>query len=261
MTDEKNSEIKTAISKEKSLNLKTIREARGLTLKEVFQRTRVGIAHLEAIESEDFRQLPEPVYARNFIKMYAQVLGVDHREILERYEQYLKSLEAPRQGAVIGKEHGRFKRSNKYILVISSTIVIIAIFIIMLLSLRCDKNNSDVSPKVSAGDLSPRKGIEANQKVQADVGHRENQKRPVSTNMASYKLVITARDDTWLRITKDQETPREFLLRRGDKIEEEASFFILDIGNAGGVNLEFQGKSMGNLGDLGQVIHLKLPEI
>jgi hypothetical protein len=225
----------------------------------------VGIVHLEAIESEDYRQLPEPVYAKNFIKMYAQALGVDHREILERYEQYLKSLEAPRQGAVIEEEPRMFKRSNKYILilVISSTIVIIAIFIIiiMLLSLRCDKNNSGVYSKVTAGDLLPRKGIEANQKVRADVGHRENQKRPVSTNMASYKLVITARDNTWLRITKDQETPREFLLRQGDKIEEEAFFFTLDIGNAGGINLEFQGKSMGNLGDLGQVIHLKLPEI
>jgi len=49
------------------------------------------------------------------------------------------------------------------------------------------------------------------------------------------------------------------LLRPGERIEQSASNFVLHIGNAGGIAIDFQGKSLGNLGRHGQVIHMKLP--
>jgi hypothetical protein len=49
------------------------------------------------------------------------------------------------------------------------------------------------------------------------------------------------------------------LLKPGEKIEKSASQFMIDIGNAGGIAIEFQGKSLGNLGKQGEVVHLTLP--
>lgn len=50
------------------------------------------------------------------------------------------------------------------------------------------------------------------------------------------------------------------VIQRGDIVERSADeAFIVDIGNAGGVDVSFQGKSLGNLGKKGQVVHLKLP--
>ena len=74
-------------------------------------------------------------------------------------------------------------------------------------------------------------------------------------------LVIEARELSWIRITEDRNPSYQVLLKPGDRIERMASdFFQLDIGNAAGVNLIFQGKPLGSLGKQGQVIHLRLPE-
>jgi cytoskeleton protein RodZ len=74
-------------------------------------------------------------------------------------------------------------------------------------------------------------------------------------------LTIEATDQTWLKIAVDDDRPYEILLKPGEKIYREASEkFTIDIGNAGGVNILFQGKSLGVLGKRGDVIHLTLPE-
>ncbi|MCX5824333.1 MAG: DUF4115 domain-containing protein [Deltaproteobacteria bacterium] len=76
-----------------------------------------------------------------------------------------------------------------------------------------------------------------------------------------YHLVIEARELTWIRITEDRNPAYQALLKPGDKIERMASdYFQLDIGNAGGINLTFQGKTLGSLGKPGQIIHMRLPE-
>ena len=64
---------------------------------------------------------------------------------------------------------------------------------------------------------------------------------------------------TWLRITADQNPSYQILMKPGEKIQKSASSFVIDVGNAGGIDIEFQGKSLGNLGERGQVVHLKLP--
>ena len=74
-------------------DLKTAREMAGFTLKDMYERTRISVANLEAIEKSDFHLLPVPIYARNFIKTYADALGVDSRPVLQRYESYLQSVQ------------------------------------------------------------------------------------------------------------------------------------------------------------------------
>ena len=74
-------------------------------------------------------------------------------------------------------------------------------------------------------------------------------------------LVIETVELTWVRITEDRNPSFQLLLKPGDRIERMASdSFLLDIGNAGGINLIFQGKPLESLGKRGQVIHVRLPE-
>lgn len=83
----------------------------------------------------------------------------------------------------------------------------------------------------------------------------------VETAQQLYALTIEARELTWIRITGDNNAkPYEALLKPGDKVERTASkSFLIDIGNAGGVDIFFQGKSLGSLGKEGEVVHLSLP--
>lgn len=57
--------------------LRAGREAAGLSIAEVGQRTRVPLRHLEAIEATDFTALPSPTYAIGFARAYARTLGMD----------------------------------------------------------------------------------------------------------------------------------------------------------------------------------------
>ena len=73
-------------------DLKSIRESKGLTLKDIFERTRISVANLAAIENGDFHLLPSPVFTKSFIKIYAKTLAIDSNVIIARYEQYLDTL-------------------------------------------------------------------------------------------------------------------------------------------------------------------------
>ena len=60
--------------------LRTAREARGLSLEQVAAETRIPQRHLVAIEANDFAKLPGRTYAVGFTRTYAKMLGLDTDE-------------------------------------------------------------------------------------------------------------------------------------------------------------------------------------
>jgi cytoskeletal protein RodZ len=66
----------------------TLRDARldkGLDIKDVASRTRVRSQYLLALEEGNYEALPENVYTRNFLRLYAQALELDANTLLEQY--------------------------------------------------------------------------------------------------------------------------------------------------------------------------------
>ncbi len=61
------------------------REARGLTLEDAERDTRISRRYLQALEAEQFEQIPAPVYARGFLRSYSQYLGLDPQEMLAMF--------------------------------------------------------------------------------------------------------------------------------------------------------------------------------
>jgi sucrose-6-phosphate hydrolase SacC (GH32 family) len=72
-------------------------------------------------------------------------------------------------------------------------------------------------------------------------------------------LIISAIEETWIRIKADKNPSFQILLKPGEKFERKAVIFDMDIGNAGGIKILFKGKNIENLGKSGQVVHLRLP--
>jgi len=62
--------------------LRQAREAKGLTLEQIEEITRIRRRYLQALEEEDFGQLPGEVFVRGFLRNYALALGLDPEEIL-----------------------------------------------------------------------------------------------------------------------------------------------------------------------------------
>ena len=70
--------------------MRLAREARGISLREISEQTRISMRYLEAIESNDFKRLPGGIFNRSFIKAYARYIGYDEKEAIEAYTHALR---------------------------------------------------------------------------------------------------------------------------------------------------------------------------
>lgn len=85
--------------------LRTAREAKGLSISDIEKATKIQGRYLEAIENNEFDKLPGDFYVRAFIRQYAQVVGLDGKELLSQYsgnieeelEGHEKEVEAEKQ--------------------------------------------------------------------------------------------------------------------------------------------------------------------
>lgn len=66
--------------------LREAREAKGLSLVDVQEGTKINPKYLEALEDGRYNVLPTEVHARGFLRNYARFLELDPKPLLERYE-------------------------------------------------------------------------------------------------------------------------------------------------------------------------------
>lgn len=64
---------------------KQARKKKGLSLDKVASQTRIQKHHLQALEDEDFANLPAKVFAKGFVRSYAKALGLDEEEALQHF--------------------------------------------------------------------------------------------------------------------------------------------------------------------------------
>ena len=257
-------------------DLKALREANGLSLPDIFSTTRVGLIYLAAVESGEFNRLPPPVYARDFIRKSARTARIDDEPILDRDEQYLESLQPTTEETEIQKPWPETGGRNRFLFASLAAVIIAGVLVSALF--LYDQAGKPASPPPVA-DSPPRAPVMPEPAPAAEVPASSVQAttqvttaepvtaspgaaiQPPAAEAKLYRLVIEARELTWLRIAEDRNQTYEVLLKPGDKIERTASdYFQLDIGNAGGINLTFQGKPLGSIGKPGQVVHMRLPE-
>ena len=65
--------------------LRQIREAVGVELREIAERSKIGMSYLHAMEGEVFAKLPALVYVRGFLAEYARALGLDAERVKQTY--------------------------------------------------------------------------------------------------------------------------------------------------------------------------------
>jgi hypothetical protein len=76
--------------------LRRVREAHGLSLKELEGRTKIGHWHLDNIEREKFSALPAQVYLRGFLMSLARELKLDPVRVSKSYLEQMKAKQTPK---------------------------------------------------------------------------------------------------------------------------------------------------------------------
>lgn len=74
-----------------SQKIKSARENQGLTIGQIYDRTKIPPNHLAAIEEAHYDDLPEPIYVAGFIKRYADCLGLNGQALADEYRQCAES--------------------------------------------------------------------------------------------------------------------------------------------------------------------------
>jgi len=66
-------------------DLRREREYRGVSLYKITQATKIGSRHLEALEQDQFGELPGGVFNKGIVRGYARVVGLDEEEWVRRF--------------------------------------------------------------------------------------------------------------------------------------------------------------------------------
>ena len=61
------------------------RQLRDISLADIARATRISPRFLEALEDNEFALLPQPVYSQAFVRAYARQLGIDERQMVDRF--------------------------------------------------------------------------------------------------------------------------------------------------------------------------------
>lgn len=75
--------------------LKNERQRKGLDFDQVFEMTKIQPHILQALENEDWPSLPSPIFVKGFVRSYAHAVGLDEREVVERYQKIAPTESTP----------------------------------------------------------------------------------------------------------------------------------------------------------------------
>jgi cytoskeleton protein RodZ len=67
-------------------NLRREREMRGVSLEEIADATKIGVRTLRALEADEFEKLPGGIFTRSFVRTYAKYLGLDEESIMAEFQ-------------------------------------------------------------------------------------------------------------------------------------------------------------------------------
>jgi len=256
--------------------LRREREIRGISLKEIADATKISKRFLEAIERNDHRTLPAPVFTRGFVREYAKYLGLNTDEIVNRYNYaaagddriekstHLERLVAPPPPPLKEKT---FKPSGIppwYALfdrnVIISVIIVAALAVLGYWAWR-HKHESDAAAREEAAQVTSTHAVpkrSAAPPAAASAAPAATSSAPANDDTLRLEIVATARSEIVLEA--DGKTLFDGEMPKGARKSYSAKerFLFRTIGNAGGITLTLNDVTLPPLGGDGDVVHDKL---
>ncbi len=260
--------------------LRQAREAKGMKLDEAARITRIGKTYLVALEEDDFARLPNRAYVKGFIRVYASLLGLPGDEAVALFDsdclaQEAQPLSESQKNLLdTGETKSFFPRT------IWMSVVLLALVIgVAYLAGRDGEEKSAVeqgplATKVAAiqplrttASVPPVPATPVQQPVAAPKPVAETPPAKVQLMQHSEQrppqqgivLRLVVKEDGWLNMSIDGNLSKRYDLKTGDVIEWKGErFFTLDLGNAGGVEAEFNGRHLKAFGAKGDTAHIVL---
>ena len=257
-------------------HLKKERELRGVTIEEIANITRISTRFINALENDDFKNLPSEVFIKGFLRAYTKCVGIDPNEVISIYENIRKTDNKPEIKKDITPP---LKFNNTSIIALTSVIALIlitlggGIFYYNNGSKNIAKTTTSELPELKADiEEQPKENSEVKEElplVQTEQTIDEIEQKPfteqleennvktapvtVTENIAKadvppekkqepLKLTITALETVWFSIVIDDSETKEAILQPSEKMIFKAKEkFSLTTGNITGTDVMLDG--------------------
>lgn len=243
--------------------LKEARKAKGYTLDDLQDITKIQKRYLNGIENEDYSSMPGSFYVRAFIKQYAEAVGLDADEMLALYKDSSSSAEkveeeqplaAPNLSRRSTRNTGQLNQVMPKIIAALFIIVILVVLVFLWkhspakspeVDLGTDKPiqvedqkkpNTDKKPDVVDEDKEdPAKEDDESEESEdqtmqtlehtSDTGGNSNF---TLSNATEFKLEIRTADDSWIGVldankAERMPSPGARVMMNGEKVELDVS--------------------------------------
>ena len=248
--------------------LRREREIRGISLKEIADATKISRRFLEAIERNDHKTLPAPVFTRGFVREYARYLGLNSEEMVNRYNfaaagddrieksDHLERLVHPEPATPAPQPAKKTGIPPPYAR-IDRNVIVTAIIIAALAGVtwwavatkRLRTTGSTPDPVVTAP---------------APAAALPTTAPPIATDTATaapaddgrLHLTMEVTENSWVTLEVDGATALNDEVQAGTTrtFDADGQFRFRTIGNAAGLTLTLNGRKLPPLGDEGEVV-------
>lgn len=221
--------------------LKEVREAKGYSLDYIEEETKIRKLYINALEQETFEVLPPRVYATGFVRRYSKFLGLNADEMVVEFQSRAYYNES------IHEEVTQISQKEVDVgfpVLYRNILAGIVFFIIALWA-----------GKLVLGYITGRMDIPDQQAtVPPKVEEPVKQPSPPVPEVKRALVLIEARQDCWLNVVVDGETVFTKIIKAGDKQEFKGKESVyIKAGNAGGINITFNGEKVEPIGKYGEV--------
>jgi len=262
--------------------LRRCREFHGVTLEDASETTKIGVSYLRSLENDQIREFANQAYLKGFLRIYATYLGLNFDDIAPMYDKLLgvhvdkPDLVRPSSASI--RPPRRFKLLKKMLF----PLFLLAVILITATFFKRPPSPPVIPPQPAAIVVTPREEA-AVQQVQSSVRSRKEEKNiaPAKAEVISavpseavkkvtiqqrpadvpkgFILKITVTQNGTLTSRVDDSGPQKYELTIGDVIEWKAEKNVaLELSNAGGVDVEINGKPYKPLGALGKPAYVEL---
>lgn len=245
--------------------LRRERERQNLSIKDIEKATSIRALYIDAIEKGEYKTLPGEVYAKGFVRNYANYLELNANEIVNAFNEEMhpqeelqesagsSSVEEARQeqSAERNREEYRgpkitslesYPMEKKSHGVRNALMVAAVVFVVAfaaLIAFGGDEEPSAPAPRA---------------KTQTQQGQKQTEAAPKpAVDGVEMKLSFT--DRCWTEVVVDGKTEFEGTAEKGKVLTLKGKDKVrITAGNAGALNYSLNGKDMGAIGQKGEVV-------
>ena len=245
--------------------LRRERERQNLSIKDIEKATSIRALYIDAIEKGEYKTLPGEVYAKGFVRNYANYLKLNANEIVNAFNEEMhpqeelqdaagsSSAEEARQEQSAERNREEYRGPKITSLesypmeksshgVRNALMVAAAVFVVAfaaLIAFGGDEESSAPAPRAKTQTQQGQKQTEAAPKPAAD----------------GVEVKLSFTDRCWTEVVVDGKTEFEGTAEKGKVLTLKGKDKVrITAGNAGALNYSLNGKDMGAIGQKGEVV-------